>query len=90
VQPLPIPLQQQQIEQSLFNCPVDVLDKRVNDKSKQVCAICMEYKIRTVIVECGHSYMCISCAKKTAAQKNGHFCAICLKPISRIITVFTN
>ena len=64
------------------------------DKTTHRCAICMERAVATVILECMHSVMCVTCARtlvlgESNNMNQGPKCPMCRKKIDRIIKPFT-
>eukprot|EP01122_Echinamoeba_exundans_P007727 TRINITY_DN2437_c0_g1_i1.p1 TRINITY_DN2437_c0_g1~~TRINITY_DN2437_c0_g1_i1.p1 ORF type:complete len:184 (-),score=13.53 TRINITY_DN2437_c0_g1_i1:93-644(-) len=53
------------------------------DDEKGLCNICMERKINTVILECGHSSLCVECATPLTS------CPICRSQIARVVKIFS-
>jgi hypothetical protein len=71
------------------------LDPKKDVKSKETdansCTICMENLIKTVILPCKHSIMCISCTVElhtTASDKENIKCPICQSKIENVISFF--
>lgn len=53
-----------------------------DDEEKELCVICLDEKIGTVFLECGHMACCVGCSTKLVT------CPICRRPITRVINVF--
>lgn len=58
-----------------------------NYKEEEICSICMERKINTVIVDCGHRCTCVTCCQNFKEQ-NKPLCPICRKDITHIIKTY--
>jgi len=56
-------------------------------KPEEICNICMERKINTVIVDCGHRIFCISCSHQYKDDASPT-CPICRKGITHIIKIY--
>jgi len=56
-------------------------------KPEEICNICMERKINTVIVDCGHRIFCISCSRQYKDDASPT-CPICRKEITHIIKIY--
>lgn len=50
----------------------------------KICKICMSNKIDCILVDCGHQSFCTNCAEKSSK------CAICRKPIMKIVKIYLN
>ncbi len=53
-------------------------------REAEQCIVCMDRKVETVFLECGHLACCKECAKKL----QGHPCPICRSRISRFVVIF--
>jgi len=53
-----------------------------NNSDSGLCNICMENPVDSVILDCAHSSVCLSCSKNL---KN---CPICRQPINKVIKIF--
>ncbi|ELR21538.1 zinc finger, C3HC4 type (RING finger) domain containing protein [Acanthamoeba castellanii str. Neff] len=47
-----------------------------------LCSVCMDRKIQTVFLECGHLACCKECSKRLRD------CPICRRPISRVVLIY--
>ncbi len=56
-------------------------------KIEDICNICMERKINTVIVNCGHACFCVTCSQDYK-NKLDPTCPICRKLMKRVIKVY--
>jgi hypothetical protein len=56
-------------------------------KPEEICNICMEHKINTVIVDCGHRIFCINCSHQYKDDASPT-CPICRKAITHIIKIY--
>lgn len=68
----------------------DLNEKEINPdhyKEEEICSICMERKIITVIVDCGHRCLCVACSRKYQHQENPQ-CPICRKNVTHIIKTY--
>jgi hypothetical protein len=68
----------------------DLNEKEINPdhyKEEEICSICMERKIITVIVDCGHRCLCVTCSRKYQHQQNPQ-CPMCRKNITHIIKTY--
>lgn len=63
-----------------------------NDMGARECSVCMENKIKAVVLPCAHACMCLSCASKiianAAASDERGKCPICRKEIENIIKIY--
>ena len=75
---------------------IEVPDAYKNDKGEEVpepsgldhenkCTVCMDCSTKTIVLNCGHIYMCITCAR---LQKDTPTCAICRQPIAKIVKTY--
>lgn len=66
----------------------DVLDKDILEEL--LCIICMERKINTVILDCGHSKMCVTCSRVIIfGEETNRKCPVCRKELKKgIIKIF--
>jgi len=55
---------------------------RLEVPDKDACVVCMERRIDSVLLECGHLAVCFICSKHLKD------CPICRKPISRVVHTF--
>lgn len=70
--------------------PEKKVESKITKKEKKqgkACSICYVRAIKTTIVDCGHSYMCIECSHKISEQKEPK-CSMCFEPITRVIEIF--
>jgi hypothetical protein len=51
------------------------------------CIICMERSVKTVMIDCGHSVMCVMCCRKIMIDGDQK-CPICKATVSRAIKLF--
>jgi len=49
---------------------------------KDMCVICWDSEINTVLLECGHRAVCLDCSNSLAE------CPMCRKEITRVVRVF--
>lgn len=61
-------------------------EEKVNEEN-DLCSICMERKIVTVIVDCGHRCLCVTCSRTYQNHDNPQ-CPICRKNITHIIKTY--
>lgn len=63
-----------------------------NEMGARECSVCMENKIKAVVLPCAHACMCLSCASKiiSNAADSGEKgkCPICRKEIENIIKIY--
>jgi len=57
-------------------------------KDDDECRICMDAKINTVIIPCGHLCVCLECSKLLMSNNNNKTCPICKQNIQQIIKTF--
>jgi hypothetical protein len=71
-----------------INVPPSEKEEIVEDGN--VCVMCYEREIKTAILPCGHSVLCISCSRKIAFDKDEYTasCPVCRTPIGQIIKIF--
>jgi hypothetical protein len=53
-----------------------------NIDEKELCVICLDSRISTVFLECGHMACCGDCSLQVVS------CPLCRRPISRVINVY--
>ena len=53
------------------------------------CSICISNKANTVVYDCGHVCMCVTCAKALKKRERSAKCPICRNPIKDIIKLYT-
>ena len=58
-----------------------------NNEYEQLCIICMERSIKTCIIPCGHSCICVTCSLDLK-NRNFYKCPLCNKTYSRIQRIF--
>lgn len=65
-------------------------NEEIVENNVDICNICMERKISTVIVDCGHRCLCVTCCQSYKdKEKNKEVCCpICRKKITRIIKTY--
>lgn len=78
--------------------PVDSKETKLpdSDQSTKRCAVCMERAVATVILECNHAVLCVTCARALVLGNENHSpsqalhprCPCCRQPITRIIKPF--
>ena len=56
-----------------------------NDADKEICKVCLNNKINTVLVPCGHRCICEDCGKSLGASKK---CPICRQKIQKVMKTF--
>lgn len=71
----------------IVKVPDEMKDEPPSQEGEKECIVCLERSIKTVIVDCGHSVYCISCAREHAS-KDGTTCPVCRKGITQVIRVF--
>jgi len=59
------------------------LNKNEETERLRECKICMDEKINTVCVPCGHQCLCVGCSKKIQGQ-----CPICKQAVEQVIKTF--
>lgn len=59
-------------------------DDEHDDDDRFMCKVCMERKIDTVILECGHQALCSSCMQAHKWES----CPICSKAVARIVKTY--
>ncbi|KAL6048341.1 Baculoviral IAP repeat-containing protein 2 [Balamuthia mandrillaris] len=52
------------------------------NEDENMCKICFEIEINSVILECGHSATCLSCSSGLQT------CPLCRQPITRVVKLF--
>lgn len=57
------------------------------DDAPDLCIVCFKRKIRAVIVDCGHSQLCVSCVRECALSSG--LCPTCRTPIKHAIKLFS-
>jgi len=56
------------------------------EPSQNICGICVDNTINTVMIPCGHQYHCITCTRKSTAHKMN--CPICRQPVTRVLQTY--
>lgn len=60
-------------------------DPIIPDDDPRCCTLCYEHEARTAVIDCGHSYGCITCMSTTKPTS----CAICRKPVVKgVMTIY--
>jgi hypothetical protein len=63
-------------------------DELCSEESKQ-CVVCMDNRIKALVLPCAHACLCLSCAGKIRAGAAGKSeCPICRKPIQDVMKIF--
>jgi hypothetical protein len=62
-------------------------DEQPGAEGAELCSVCMERAISTVIVDCGHRSLCVTCCRDCALKGNGQ-CPQCRKKITHAIKTF--
>jgi len=52
------------------------------------CAVCLERQVDTVLLECGHSVACETCANALLHRAHGGVCPLCRAPLSRWVKLY--
>jgi hypothetical protein len=68
-------------KKSLF--PEEMKDEPVIVDGEKECVVCFGRSIKTVIVDCGHAVLCVTCARENIRE-----CPICRKEVTQIIRTF--
>ncbi len=65
-------------------------DIKEEDKISEelICKICESKKVNTVVLNCGHSRMCISCSREWVIKQKNKKCPFCREDIKKIIKKF--
>mmetsp|Transcript_9849 Transcript_9849/g.24246 ORF Transcript_9849/g.24246 Transcript_9849/m.24246 type:complete len:1443 (-) Transcript_9849:103-4431(-) len=62
------------------------LKMRGGESEEKVCILCMDRPMDALLLECGHMYTCMQCAKKLKGGQGGKkACPICRAPIKKIV-----
>jgi len=67
------------------NRPKPYPDEPSVSEGSDLCKICQDKSIKTVVLPCGHCYMCVSCSIKLNESK----CCVCRGEIFSIFRTFT-
>lgn len=67
--------------------PEAMVEMEVNGNEK-ACTICFERAVNTVIVPCGHSMLCVTCARNYVLEEAKTICPGCRLPMQQIVRVF--
>lgn len=62
-------------------------NEEIIDNDVDACSICMDRKIMTVIVDCGHRCLCVTCSQMYKNKLNPT-CPICRKNVTHIIKTY--
>lgn len=80
-EPLPV---RERVPLEAKNIPLDPRKQGDSDDEKKHCKLCFDAYVSTVIIDCGHSFMCNSCARLEPEK-----CFICnVKIVEGIRTLF--
>ena len=65
-------------------------DEKLNSdvKESELCIICKERASCTVITDCGHSNLCVTCARNLVLVQKYDKCPTCRKQMTNIIKIF--
>jgi len=63
-----------------------VCENWTGSKRRDICGMCVEKRINSVMVPCGHQYMCFDCLEDNEIHK----CPICRTPITQKLKTFLN
>lgn len=50
---------------------------------KNICTICAQRKITTTIIDCGHTIMCVTCARQLITRMDNIKCPVCQEGIEK-------
>jgi hypothetical protein len=53
-------------------------------EDENMCAVCMEGAVQTVLLDCGHLCLCLKCA----AGPTGKKCPLCQKSVSKVVRIY--
>eukprot|EP01102_Stenamoeba_stenopodia_P006165 TRINITY_DN1697_c0_g1_i1.p1 TRINITY_DN1697_c0_g1~~TRINITY_DN1697_c0_g1_i1.p1 ORF type:complete len:249 (+),score=38.90 TRINITY_DN1697_c0_g1_i1:623-1369(+) len=83
----PTPVESERLRQE-----VEILKKRIQQlecqsgeeklSESELCIVCYENKINTVLLECGHRAVCLGCAEKLFE------CPMCREKLTRVIRIY--
>jgi hypothetical protein len=63
--------------------PEEMKNEPVIVDGEKECVVCFGRSIKTVIVDCGHAVLCVTCARENIRE-----CPICRKEVTQIIRTF--
>lgn len=66
--------------------PPDEIGEPTADEARQ-CGVCLTSRACTALIECGHSSLCVRCARSIVLTGTGR-CPLCTLPISRVIRTY--
>lgn len=67
--------------------PEKIPDEPDATESEAKCILCCKRSVKTVIIPCGHSYSCVDCCHNPNLKQ---MCAICNKPFTNIIRMYSS
>ena len=67
--------------------PLENSNENSYQKSDLECVVCLDRNIKTVIVDCGHACLCVTCLRNVISNGSGD-CPKCNKKITRAIDIF--
>jgi hypothetical protein len=56
--------------------------------SNDLCIVCANRKVATIIVPCGHSKLCVTCSRELVLTHKNTKCPCCRQKITQIIKIF--
>lgn len=64
-------------------------DERCDEEGRE-CSICLENKIKALVLPCAHACMCLGCAAKIKAGASGAEpkCPVCRAPVDKVIKIY--
>jgi len=63
-------------------------EKSVNIPDAELCIICKDRKSCTVIIDCGHANLCITCVRHLVLDEEITTCPTCRAKMTNIIKIF--
>ena len=67
--------------------PLENPNENSDQKSDLECVVCLDRNINTVIIDCGHACLCVTCLRNVISNGSGD-CPKCIKKITRAINIF--
>jgi hypothetical protein len=73
-----------------YNTATDLIVKRLEEEQQKIilsntCGLCLNGKVDTVMIPCGHVHFCYSCAQKMCTRGK---CFVCNEMVASILKVY--
>lgn len=64
--------------------PISQKKEKIDEEEDNMCKVCFEKELNSVVMDCGHVCMCFECASKPNMQK----CPICREQIIKVVRTY--